>query len=241
MLPVPRLSRLDIRRPPHVYLRLLDLADPQTAGEFRHGFAPDPNHTLHQEQYRQYWGAYDFPTDFPSGVNYTIGVSSPSKDWNYVHYSRYGGTYSRPGYIIDNVNVWTVNAPVNSSFTTTGKNATLTIQLAGARTASGNLDLPEPSSNYSNVDLTVNVNGRQESLAWTIRYNESSSCSDRSGIACYTLAKKWTFPGNWLRNASGEVNVFKLALPYNASGGDVNFRNYSVSVLYDAVRLEIGE
>ena len=33
------------------------------------------------DQYRQYWGAYDFPTDFPSGVNYTIGNSDPAKDW----------------------------------------------------------------------------------------------------------------------------------------------------------------
>jgi len=33
------------------------------------------------DQYRQYWGAYDFATDFPSGVNYTIGTSDPAKDW----------------------------------------------------------------------------------------------------------------------------------------------------------------
>jgi hypothetical protein len=53
----------------------------QTAGEFRHGFAADPNHTLHQNEYRQYWGVYDFPTDFPEGVNFTIGQSDISKDW----------------------------------------------------------------------------------------------------------------------------------------------------------------
>jgi rhamnogalacturonan endolyase len=168
-------------------------------------------------------------------------VSDPSKDWNYVHYSRYGGTYTRKGYVLDNVNVWTVNYPLSSPLSTSGKNATLTIQLAGARTASGNLDVPEPSSNYSNVDLSVNVNGRNESLVWTIRYNESSCCSDRNGISCYTLRKSWNFPASWLKNMSGESNVFKFALPYNASGGDVNFRNYSVSVLYDAIRLELGD
>jgi hypothetical protein len=53
----------------------------QTAGEFRHGFAADPNHTLHQNEYRQYWGVYDFPTDFPEGVNFTIGQSDISQDW----------------------------------------------------------------------------------------------------------------------------------------------------------------
>jgi hypothetical protein len=38
-------------------------------------------HVLTIDQYRQYWGAYDFPTDFPTGVNYTIGTSDPAKDW----------------------------------------------------------------------------------------------------------------------------------------------------------------
>ena len=50
---------------------------------------------------------------------------------------------------------------------------------------------------------------------------------------------RFDFPGEWLNNDT--TNVFKLALPYNASGGDVNFRNYSVSVVYDALRLELSE
>lgn len=40
---------------------------------------------------------------------------------------------------------------------------------------------------------------------------------------------RFTFPGEWLKNDTN--NVFEFALPYNASGGDVNFRNYSISVL----------
>lgn len=39
---------------------------------------------------------------------------------------------------------------------------------------------------------------------------------------------RFTFPGEWLKN---DTNVFEFVLPYNASGGDVNFRNYSISVL----------
>lgn len=53
----------------------------KTAGEFRHGFAKDPDHTLHPEEYRSYWGAWDFPTDFPQGVNFTIGESNEAEDW----------------------------------------------------------------------------------------------------------------------------------------------------------------
>ncbi|KAG8681213.1 hypothetical protein FRC11_001418, partial [Ceratobasidium sp. 423] len=52
----------------------------KTAGEFLRGFAYDPNKTHHPEDYRIYWGYYDFPTDFPNGVNFTIGRSDISKD-----------------------------------------------------------------------------------------------------------------------------------------------------------------
>jgi rhamnogalacturonan endolyase len=113
-------------------------------------------------------------------------------DQNYVHYSRYGGTYTRKDYVLDTVNVWTLNWRPDGPLTTTGKNATLTLQLAGARTASGNLDLPEPTSNYSDVQYTVEVNGNP--LTWTILYNQSSSCSDRSGIACYNIRNKLVNP-----------------------------------------------
>lgn len=56
---------------------------------------------------------------------------------------------------------------------------------AGARTPSGNLDVPEPSANTSDLDLTLSVNSNE--LVWTIPYYHSSSCSDRSGIACYNI------------------------------------------------------
>ena len=42
---------------------------------------------------------------------------------------------------------------------------------------------------------------------------------------------RFGFPGDWLKNETTETNVFEFMLPYNASGGDVNFRNYSVSVM----------
>ncbi|WVR07316.1 hypothetical protein IAU60_004357 [Kwoniella sp. DSM 27419] len=170
---------------------------PQTAGEYRHGFAQDQNHTMQQDEYRQYWGVYDFPTDFPEGINYTIGVSDPATDWNYVHYSRYGGTRTRPGYVLDNVNVWTVNWQPEGGLNTQGKNATLTVQLVRPRLTSA----ADPAGGRTN----------------------------RIGFH---------FPGEWLKNETN--NVFEFALPYNASGGDVNFRNYSISVLYDAIRLELA-
>ena len=62
---------------------------------------------------------------------------------------------------------------------------TMTVQLASARTPSGNTDLPEPSSEDSNLNLTLSVNSNE--LIWTTLYNQSSSCSDRNGIGCYNL------------------------------------------------------
>lgn len=48
---------------------------------------------------------------------------------------------------------------------------------------------------------------------------------------------RFTFPGDWLNGAGN--NVFQFALPYNASGGDVNFRNYSVSVMYVTTHMSL--
>lgn len=118
---------------------------------------------------------------------------------------------------------------------------TMTVQLASARTPSGNTDLPEPTSEDSNLNLTLSVNSHE--MVWTIMYNQSSSCSDRNGIGCYNIRHlyvpypytnegtdcRYEFPAGWLYQ--DEMNVFEFILPYNASGGDTNFRNYSVSVM----------
>ncbi|KAG8684834.1 hypothetical protein FRC09_015120, partial [Ceratobasidium sp. 395] len=101
----------------------------------------DPSHPLHPEEYRIYWGQWDFPTDFPKGINYTVGTSNAARDWNYVHWSVFGPSYTRPAAVNTNMNNWTINfnydKPAQANST-----ATLTIQLAGANTASGNTDVP---------------------------------------------------------------------------------------------------
>ncbi|TLD22605.1 hypothetical protein E2P81_ATG07798 [Venturia nashicola] len=58
----------------------------KSAGEYKRGYALDPSHPTHIEQYRVYWGAYDFPADFPDGVNFRIGESNEAEDWNYIHW-----------------------------------------------------------------------------------------------------------------------------------------------------------
>ncbi|KAG8745832.1 hypothetical protein FRC10_006859 [Ceratobasidium sp. 414] len=107
----------------------------KTAGEFRHGFEGDPSHPLHPEEYRIYWGQWDFPTDFPTGINYTVGTSNATRDWNYVHWSVFGPSYTRPTAVSTNMNNWTINFNYDK-LVQASATATLTIQLAGANTAS---------------------------------------------------------------------------------------------------------
>ncbi|CCO29156.1 putative rhamnogalacturonate lyase B OS=Aspergillus terreus (strain NIH 2624 / FGSC A1156) GN=rglB PE=3 SV=1 [Rhizoctonia solani AG-1 IB] len=106
----------------------------KTAGEFRHGFARDPSRPLHPQEYRIYWGQWDFPTDFPNGINYTIGKSDASKDWNYVHWSVFGPSYTRAEAVSTNMNNWTINFE-HANATGADSTGTLTIQLAGAKSS----------------------------------------------------------------------------------------------------------
>lgn len=83
------------------------------------------------------WGYYDFPTDFPNGVNFTIGKSDIAKDWNYIHWSVFGPNFVRKTAAWDNMNNWTINFDyarkvINPKLAST---ATFTVQLAGAKTA----------------------------------------------------------------------------------------------------------
>ncbi|KAF8606877.1 galactose mutarotase-like protein [Ceratobasidium sp. AG-I] len=197
----------------------------KTAGEFRHGFAGDPSHPLHPEEYRIYWGQWDFPTDFPNGVNYTVGVSDASKDWNYVHWSVFGPSYTRSTAVKTNMNNWTINfehtAPIPTNAT-----GTLTIQLAGAKSSSTNTDIVPPGSN-SKFTLQAIMND-QTPLNFDILWYQSGNCAVRSGVSCYNLAKKLPFSGSWLKQG---WNKLVLSLPYNKG---------AVYVQYDAIRLELS-
>ncbi|KAG8758733.1 hypothetical protein FRC12_009931, partial [Ceratobasidium sp. 428] len=208
----------------------------KTAGEFRHGYAPDPNKTLHPEEYRIYWGYYDFPTDFPNGVNFTIGKSDIAKDWNYIHWSVFGPSYKRTNAVWDKMNNWTINfdykqKTINPNFAST---ATLTIQLAGAKTASGNTDVDNGA--YTNFDLNVIVNGNKP-LPFHIPWYQSSSCGVRSDISCYNLGERLTFPSTWLKSGH---NSIVLSLPFNATGYESAVLPASIYVQYDALRLEVN-
>ncbi|WRT66806.1 uncharacterized protein IL334_003769 [Kwoniella shivajii] len=197
----------------------------KSAGEYKHGYQPDPDHPLHPPQYRIYWGAYDFVDEFPQGVNFKIGESQESVDFNYVHWSVFGGSLTRPAVVAaSTVNNWTITFDVEPEDLTGTSNATFTVQLAGASTAAGNTDVYSNTTKYSNLPYVVVINGK-ELDPW---YYRSSSCAIRSGITCYQNAHKFQFPATYLwTNATNEL---VLSLPFNAT---------SISVMYDALRLEV--
>ncbi|KAF7349178.1 Galactose mutarotase-like protein [Mycena sanguinolenta] len=184
----------------------------KSAGEFKHGFELDPNKTFHPMQYRSYWGAYSFVDDFPNGVNFVVGQSNVGTDWNYAQIATSGA----------NVNFTILfDLPETPAANST---ATFTIQLAAASGPTGNEDFS--SAAFASFPLAASVNNLTDALEWIIPSNVSSSCLERSGISCFTVTNKWTFPGSWLVNGTNQ-----LVLGLHSGSG--------TRVMYDALRLEL--
>ncbi|KAH8655844.1 polysaccharide lyase family 4 protein [Xylariales sp. PMI_506] len=213
----------------------------RSAGEWKHGYTPDPNHPLHPPEYRIYWASYDFIDEFPNGVNFHIGTDDIAEDFNYIHWSVFGGyaNYFRPVQVEGdgNINNWTLTFELEDSQLRHTTDATFTIQLAGAKTAAGNTDTWNSSQPYNDVPYNVEVNGNPLST-WIIPFNQSSSCGSRSGVICYQLANKWTFPSSYLKGGNA-TNEIILSLPYNATDYESAIMPRSIYVQYDALRLEV--
>lgn len=209
----------------------------KSSGEFRRGYARDPTHPLHPPQYLIYWGTYHWQRDFPTGVNYTIGSSDPAVDFNTVHWSVFGPTAESSDVEYNTTHDWTVNFSLDGEQLARSSAATLTIQLAGARTAAGNTDEYEPDEPYSDLSLESYINQQEEPLTMFIGFNQSSSCIVRSEVSCYQVRSRMQFPADWLREGH---NVLTLHLPFNATSEETAMLPGTVYVQYDALRLELS-
>ncbi|KAE8422185.1 putative rhamnogalacturonate lyase B [Aspergillus pseudocaelatus] len=209
----------------------------KSSGEFLHGDAPDPTHPLHPPQHLIYWGAYDWQQDFPNGVNYTIGSSDPAVDFNTVHWSVYGPTPENPDVEYDTTHDWTINFSLDKKQLQQRKTATLTIQLAGAKTAAGNTDVYNATEPYANLALESYINEQKEPLTLLVGFNQSSSCIVRSAVSCYQVRSRMEFPADWLNVGN---NVLTLHLPHNATDYETAVLPGTVYVQYDALRLELS-
>ncbi|KAF1954418.1 polysaccharide lyase-like protein family 4 [Byssothecium circinans] len=211
----------------------------RSSGEFLHGSQPDTSKPLNAPQYRLYWAVHDFPTDFPSGVKYHVGASSPAHDWNSVHWSVFGGKANslRPNPYYTNVSTWTLTFDASAAQLAGKKTATFTVQLAGAKTSAGNTDGEEGGDKpWKDLPYTVVVNGIQLPV-WTIPARHSSSCAVRSAKTCYTTSNKFVFEAGVLREG---VNEILLKLPERATAPETAVLPESVYVQYDALRLEVA-
>ncbi|CAG8133684.1 unnamed protein product [Penicillium olsonii] len=208
----------------------------KSSGEFRRGNARDSTHPLNPPEYLIYWGAYDWRADFPDGVNYTIGTSDPAQDLNTAHWSVFGPTAKDSHIEYDTTNDWNINFKLDSKQLKKRKTATLTIQLAGAKTAAGNTDVWNPAEPYNNLSLESYINGEKDPLTFVIGFNQSSSCIVRSAVSCYQVSSKMEFPADWLK--AGD-NVLRLHLPHNATDTETAILPATVYVQYDAIRLEL--
>ncbi|KAI0435244.1 rhamnogalacturonate lyase [Xylaria sp. FL1042] len=215
----------------------------KSAGEYKHGYVPDTSKPLQPLQYRIYWAAWDFPTDFPEGVNFQIGKSTEAEDFNYIHWSWFPGyaNYLRPEPVYANVNNWTIRFDLSStqlSVSAAGaQTATLTVDLAGVKTANGNNKWAAlPSEPFSSVPYTLAVNGADVET-WVIPAYRSGSCGVRSGVVCQNFGHKFVFPVSLLQEGANE---FVLSLPYNATDTETAVLPGVIYVQYDALRLELA-
>ncbi|KAI2483956.1 Polysaccharide lyase family 4 protein [Pyrenophora tritici-repentis] len=210
----------------------------KSSGEYLHGTTASPTHPLLTEEYRLYWAAYDYITDFPNGVTYRVGHDDVSTALNYVHWAVYGGKANseRPVSVPEHQYNWTILFEVSEEEVRGKDTATFTVQLAGAKTAAGNTDVFNATERWADLPLGVAVNG-VDLVPWVIPHYQSSSCAVRSAVICYNLAHKFTFDASILK--SGEENSIILSLPYNGTNYESALLPESVYVQYDAMRLEV--
>ena len=209
----------------------------KSSGEYLHGYAPDTSKPLEPEQYRIYWGAYDYPAEFPEGVNFHVGESDEAKDLNYIHWSFFPsqGNHLRDEPFYDNVNNWTISFDLAAEQLDAAETATFTVQLAGMKAANGNAKWTPVEGGMNNLPWTVSVNGGYEST-WVIPYWRSGSCGVRSAVVCQNIEHKFEFPSSEL--VAGK-NEFVLSLPFNASSSETAVLPDALYVQYDALRLEL--
>jgi rhamnogalacturonan endolyase len=211
----------------------------KSAGEYRHGFTLDKTKPLQPEEYRIYFANWDFPSDFPKGINFKVGQSKENLDFNYIHWSVFGGYGNsvRPERVYENINNWTVEFDLARHQLRHAKTATLTVQLAGVKTANGNNKWlgQIPGQAYSYLPYTVALNGLMEKT-WVIPPVRSGSCGVRSAVTCQNTEYKFKFPADKLRSGA---NRFVLSLPLNATSTETAMLPDALYVQYDALRFEL--
>ena len=188
----------------------------RTAAKFRHGddwwvgdIGPGPTNPM------PVWSKHlEYPFDFPSGVNYTVGSSRWTTDWNYVQ-----------------------PAVNNAAGGFSSSTSTINFNLPSAPSGSASFYIALASDFQG--PLKINVNGTEIAGAngYDPSYNSSSSQSDatiREGIHGMFSDKRITFATSLL-NAGANTITLTMRKGDSANLGD----GYQNHAMYDYVRLEL--
>lgn len=141
----------------------------RTAGEFRHGDS------------REYWLAYDYAADFPTGVNYQVESSETNQDWNWVQWRQWNSV---------NTSDW--NVKFNLKSTGTG-DAKVTVALAASQGA---------------TDLQLFINGTTVArrVTWDIPSDDQQgNAARRSGNSGFYLLNEFTFSTSLLNVGANNI------------------------------------
>ena len=181
----------------------------RAATEFRHG-----------DDY-WHWGLYfDYQKEFPNDVEFFIGRSDWSKDWNYVQPPR---ILSREVEVVGEEDESGPQLPrdgLGNIHPTTWK---ISFVLTNQPTGQATLRLAFCGT-HRDCEIRVSVNGKPAGDTGPL---PATSAMQRDGIRAYWVEKDIGFDARWLRNGTNVVELFSPA------------RRWSQGVMYDCVRLEL--
>ncbi len=144
------------------------------------------------------WAIFmNYPREFPNDVNYTIGSSNWTKDWNFVQ--NYDNRYYKTA------PVWKVN--FNLTNAPTGSNASLYVAVAAANSAG----------------FIVFVNGNRITKATTGTYFPNySDAMIRKGIHGAFGDVRLTFPAKYLKAGNNQITL-SLRITGGGTDGDIMY------------------
>lgn len=164
----------------------------RTAMEFKHGKDWFTSNTYPDEN----WGKFmDYSKDFPNDVNYTIGKSNDSSDWNFVQSAT---TANNPE--------WKVSFNLSKAPT---PNTIASVYVAYAA--------------IWNAKLIVEVNGHYVNLADPDKYPiYPSNAMVRKGIHGVWGELRYDFPSSYLHKDANKI-TFRLRMTGNARDADIMY------------------
>jgi rhamnogalacturonan endolyase len=163
--------------------------------EFRHGSDWWTSNTYPDTR----WGIFmNYPQDFPTDVNFTIGQSNIATDWNYVHYWDKNLRAASPAW---NVNFNLAQAP------TTGTTASVYVGIAEIKSAA----------------LILSVNGTNVTTPSTgISFVENSNAMLRKSTHGTFNETRFDFPGSLLKIGTNQI-TFTIRVGGSETLGDIMY------------------